>query len=103
MPATATSKIIGPALLLWPQLLIVGAGVNLELNLVCVDDLLTTILALYRVISFSLRSGGMVKRLVFTIDVGLGALTGKPLALTGARVPAASAFFCSLLRWKVRH
>ena len=28
-------------------------------------------------------------------DVGLGALTGRPLALTGARVPAASAFLCS--------
>jgi hypothetical protein len=32
-----------------------------------------------------------------TMDVGLGALTGKPLALTGARVPALSAFLCS--RW----
>lgn len=32
-----------------------------------------------------------------TIDVGLGALTGRPLALTGARVPAFSAALCS--RW----
>jgi len=32
-----------------------------------------------------------------TIDVGLGALTGSPFALTGARVPALSAFLCS--RW----
>jgi hypothetical protein len=32
-----------------------------------------------------------------TRDVGLGALTGRPLALTGARVPAASAFLWS--RW----
>jgi hypothetical protein len=31
------------------------------------------------------------------MDVGFGALTGKPLALTGARVPALSAFLCS--RW----
>jgi hypothetical protein len=34
---------------------------------------------------------------VFTIDVGFGALTGRPLALTGVRVPALSAFLCS--RW----
>jgi hypothetical protein len=32
-----------------------------------------------------------------TIDIGLGALTGRPLALTGARVPAFSAALCS--RW----
>lgn len=32
-----------------------------------------------------------------TIDVGLGALTGRPFALTGARVPALSAALCS--RW----
>ena len=32
-----------------------------------------------------------------TIDVGLGAFTGRPLALTGARVPAFSAALCS--RW----
>lgn len=31
-----------------------------------------------------------------TMEVGLGALTGRPFALTGARVPAASAFLCSL-------
>jgi len=36
-------------------------------------------------------------QVVPTIDVGLGALTGSPLALTGARVPALSAFLCS--RW----
>lgn len=29
------------------------------------------------------------------IDFGLAALTGVPFAWTGARVPAASAFFCS--------
>jgi hypothetical protein len=32
-----------------------------------------------------------------TIEVGFGALTGRPFALTGARVPAASALRCS--RW----
>lgn len=32
-----------------------------------------------------------------TIEVGLGALTGRPLAFTGARVPAFSAALCS--RW----
>lgn len=32
-----------------------------------------------------------------TFDIGVGALTGLPLALTGARVPAASAFLCSRL------
>jgi hypothetical protein len=31
------------------------------------------------------------------MDVGFGALTGRPFALTGARVPALSAFLCS--RW----
>jgi hypothetical protein len=29
------------------------------------------------------------------MEVGLGALTGRPLALTGARVPALSAALCS--------
>jgi len=32
------------------------------------------------------------------MDFGLGALTGRPLALTGARVPSASAFLCSRVR-----
>jgi hypothetical protein len=32
-----------------------------------------------------------------TMDVGLGGFTGRPFALTGARVPALSAFLCS--RW----
>ena len=31
------------------------------------------------------------------IDFGLAALTGVPFACTAARVPAASAFFCSFL------
>lgn len=39
----------------------------------------------------------MGRKLVHTIDVGLGALTGRPFALTGARVPAFSAALCS--RW----
>lgn len=34
------------------------------------------------------------------MTVSLGALTGRPLALTGARVPAASAFLCSRWIWK---
>lgn len=29
------------------------------------------------------------------MEVGLGALTGRPLGFTAARVPAASAFLCS--------
>ena len=36
---------------------------------------------------------------VRTFDMGVGALTGLPFALTGARVPAASAFLCSRLIW----
>ena len=32
-----------------------------------------------------------------TLSIGVGALTGLPFGLTGARVPAASAFLCS--RW----
>lgn len=35
-----------------------------------------------------------------TMDVGLGALTGRPLALTGARVPAFSAALCSRCTWE---
>ena len=38
---------------------------------------------------------------VVTRLVGLGALTGRPFALTGARVPAASALRCS--RWTCIH
>lgn len=38
---------------------------------------------------------------MLTIDVGFGALTGRPLALTGARVPAFSAALCS--RWTCAH
>jgi hypothetical protein len=32
-----------------------------------------------------------------TFDMGFAALTGRPFALTGARVPAFSAFLCSRL------
>jgi hypothetical protein len=35
-----------------------------------------------------------------TMTVSFFALTGRPLALTGARVPAASAFLCSRWIWK---
>jgi hypothetical protein len=35
-----------------------------------------------------------------TIEVGFGALTGRPLAFTGARVPAASALLCSRWIWR---
>jgi len=34
------------------------------------------------------------------MEVGFGALTGRPFAFTGARVPALSAFLCS--RWICR-
>lgn len=92
-------EIIGPALLLGPQLSIVSFGVDLELELVGVDNLLAAVLALDKLIAvpFSLE-----KQETLTIEVGLGALTGRPLALTGARVPAASAFLCSLVLCKNR-
>jgi hypothetical protein len=35
-----------------------------------------------------------------TIEVGFGALTGKPFGLTAARVPAASALRCSRWIWR---
>lgn len=35
-----------------------------------------------------------------TMDVGFGALTGRPFALTGARVPAASALRWSRWTWR---
>lgn len=38
-----------------------------------------------------------------TMTVSLGGLTGRPLALTGARVPARSAFLCSRWIWKGQH
>jgi hypothetical protein len=75
-----------------------------ELNLVRVHDLAAAVLALLLGLATSLeaseddrlrgQASGMSMR---TIDVGFGALTGSPLALTGARVPAFSAFLCS--RW----
>ena len=80
-------EIVGPALLLGPQLGIVCRGVNLELELVGVDNLLAAVLALGTLVDFFSPVDKS-----HTIEVGLGALTGRPLALTGARVPAASAF-----------
>lgn len=38
-----------------------------------------------------------------TMTVSFFGLTGRPLALTGARVPAASAFLCSRWIWKGQH
>jgi len=61
--------------------------VNLELELVRVDNLLAAVLALDMLVGFLAPANKS-----HTIEVGLGALTGRPLALTGARVPAASAF-----------
>ena len=66
---------------------------DLELELVGVDNLLAAVLALK-----SLTDIYFVRGEIHTMEVGLGALTGRPLALTGARVPAASAFLCSLFR-----
>lgn len=46
------------------------------------------------------RRVGCLKR---TMTVSFFGLTGRPLALTGARVPAASAFLCSRWIWKGQH
>jgi hypothetical protein len=41
-------EVVGPALLLGPQLLVVAQGVGLELDFVRVDDLAAAVLALQR-------------------------------------------------------
>lgn len=80
-----------------------------QLRLVGGDHFLATVLALHRPTGHvssvmpplavsrarGMRTFGI--RYNHTIEVGLGALTGRPLALTGARVPAFSAALCS--RW----
>jgi hypothetical protein len=76
----------------------VCGGVDLELELVGVDNLLAAVLALEKLITVPLSHEKQGAR---TMEVGLGALTGRPLALTGARVPAASAFLCSLVLCKI--
>jgi hypothetical protein len=80
----------------------VGRGVGLELNRVGADELAAAVLALMQLLAMELGFGGPVERLVVaragrTMDMGFGALTGRPFALTGARVPALSAALCS--RW----
>lgn len=58
---------------------------------------------LVRFVTFAMIGMGRVSRCyrnARTIEVGFGALTGRPLALTGARVPAASAFLCSRWIWR---
>lgn len=61
------------------------------------EDVSSVILPLTFVIREHEAQGDFGIRHNHTIDVGLGALTGRPLALTGARVPAFSAALCS--RW----
>ena len=96
--ATSLLEVVGPALLLGPQLGVVRLGVRLELNLVGVDDLLAAVLALDGVSAVTVNqykgTGGKL-----TMDVGLGALTGRPLGLTATRVPAFSAALCSRCTW----
>lgn len=94
------SKVIRPALLLGPQRRVVAGCMRLELLFVGVDDLAATVLALHihcqlcrLVCRFTEDRCG--NRQAHTIEVGLGALTGRPFALTGARVPALSALRCS--------
>lgn len=110
--ATSPSgKVVGETLLLRPRLLVVSQCMIHQLGLVCGDELFAAVLALHRPeqrcqqchaalylcdsIARSIETSGI--RYNHTIDVGLGALTGRPLALTGARVPAFSAALCS--RW----
>jgi len=90
---TISLEVVRPALLLGPRLGIVTRGVVDELLFVRVDDLAAAVLALqtrlYQHVLFHAFVG------LRTMEVGLGALTGRPLALTGARVPSLSAFLCS--------
>lgn len=60
------------------------------------DDLLFAILALSQGVSRMITyRRSVLHEFVRTVTVSLGAFTGRPLALTGARVPAASAFLWS--------
>lgn len=96
-------EIIRPALFLGPEFRIVRIGMVLQLDLVRVHNLLATILTLRRHeygkgVELSRKKGRNEHEENagdLTMDVGLGAFTGRPFGLTGARVPAASAFLCS--------
>lgn len=98
-------KVIRPALLLRPKFLIVSSRMNFQLDLIRIHNLLATVLALHhprgqtqsQSQSFFINSHPVLK-FSLTMEVGFGAFTGRPFALTGARVPAASAFLCSLVR-----
>jgi len=91
-------EVIWPAFLLRP-LVAMRFSMRLELDLVGADDFAAAILALkcmfVRNILYFER-----KCFALTMEVGFGALTGRPFAFTGARVPALSAFLCS--RWICR-
>ena len=96
-------EIVRPALLLGPQSGIVLGGVGFELGCVRADNLLAAVLALdfaaaispaarfSRLLYFSgsrVATKAQKYMRVLTIDVAFGGLTGRPLALTGVRVPA---------------
>lgn len=86
-------EVIWPALLLWPKLRVVRLGVDLQLLQVRVNNLLAAVGALVIAVRDSLKS--VIYMGSHTMLVGFGALTGRPLALTGALVPALSAARCS--------
>lgn len=82
----------------------VRASMVLELFHVVLDHLAAAVHALCSNVSrFSVHmlvDGWLSQR---TMTVSFFGLTGRPLALTGARVPAASAFLCSRWIWKGQH
>ena len=96
---------VRPALLLRPRLLIVCLSMYLQLLQVRIDDFFPAVRALFTpaIATISSVLGGELVLAAYprwnsqrrTIEVGFGALTGRPFAFTGARVPAASAFLIS--------
>jgi hypothetical protein len=89
-PHSLARKLLREAFLFRP-VRTVSSSVCLELHQIRVHKLLPAECALHK--ALDIRN---MKRLYqVTSDVGFGALTGLPLGLTGALVPAASAFFCS--------
>jgi hypothetical protein len=74
---------------------------DFKLCLVCIHDLFPAVGALKPqwTISRDAVAFNKIRREQRTIEVGFGGLTGRPFALTGTLVPAASAFLCSLWTW----
>lgn len=81
-PTATLLEIVGPALLLGPELLVVSARVDFQLDLVCVDNLLATVLALHRITQS--RSPCSAQQVNTHDGSGLGSLDRQTVGLHGS-------------------